>query len=336
VSTEHEFESALGFLHPGLDEIEAFPIFWLSDLDPRQLKRFSETWRALSTPARRGLMARMEAEARAAFELDFLAIAKQALKDDDGVVRRHAIEALWESTDMRLAEVFLQMLKSDPEESVRAAAAGVMGSLVYQCEMSEPVPAIKAVMEEALIKTVRGKEPIEIRRKAVEALGYSSREEAAPIIARAFHDAQETMRASALRAMGRTADPRWERDVSAELENLSPLIRAEAARAAGELSLKRNTRKLIALLEDVDTNVRREAIFALGEIGGEHAQSALEAMKENANADEIEWINESLEAAEFEESLDHLEIFHIDEDEDEMDDDNAEEEDGLDVESSEE
>jgi HEAT repeat protein len=326
VSTEHEFESALGFLRPEDEVIDAFPIFWLSDLDSHQLKMFSSAWKQLRVGARRNLMARMEEEARVAFELDFIAIARIALKDADGEVRTHAIGALWECTDMHLADEFLKMLVSDEIESVRAAAAGALGSLIYQAEMSEPPPAMKTTMEDALIKTVRGKESADVRRRALEALGYSSRDEIPKLIQLGYHDSLEAMRASALRAMGRSADPRWEKEAIAELENLSPLIRAEAARASGELSLKRATRKLIALLDDVDEPVRHEAIRSLGEIGGEQAQEALESMKERANAAETDLIEEALEAAEFEESLDHLEIFHI-EDDDEEEDDSLEEDD---------
>jgi HEAT repeat protein len=309
-------------LRPDAEGIATFPLYWLSDLDSQQVRRFTEAWNLLSVNMRRDLMGRMVKEARDEFELDFSAVARIALRDADAEVRRHAIQALWECDDPRLPDIFLRLLLEDPEPSVRAEAAGALGSTVYDCEIDEK-PERGAKIEDALIRVFRGADSWEVRRRALEALGYSSRPEIAGLIEMAYHDAEEGMRASALMAMGRSADVVWENEVRAELNSLSPILRAQAAYAAGELSLKRSIGKLTDLLEDVDADVRRQAIRALGEIGGGKAQDALITLKERAGEEDKELIEDALENVEFEEMLSSMGFDfenEADDDEDEEDD----------------
>jgi HEAT repeat protein len=317
MSTDTQFKNAVAFLLPEREEIEVFPLFWLSDLDSNQARQLRSVWMRLSVNPRRDLMGRMKDEAREAFELDFSAVARIALQDEDGEVRVHAIEALWECDDLRLADNLMNIMTSDPALLVRAAAAGALGNLLYQCEMREPPHPVGATIEDALMATYRGKDALEVRRRALESVGYSSRPEVASLIELGYHHAEERMRASALRAMGRSADSAWEEDIRMELDSPFPLLRREAAYAAGELALHRSTGQLIQLLEDVDGDVRRQAIWALGEIGGEKAQVALESMKPRATDDEQEWIEDALENAEFEGSLESLELLRFEDEDDE-------------------
>jgi hypothetical protein len=330
MSSDTQFKSALVALRAGDADREPFPLFWLSDLDSAQTKQLHTLWKRLAIPARRDLMGRMTEEAREAFELDFSAVARFALLDEDPEVRLHAIEALSDCDDLRLADNFIQIMTADPEPTVRAKAAGALGNLLFQCEMREPPHPQGAKIEEALMAVFRGKDVLDVRRRTLESLGYSSRPEITSLIELGYHHAEERMRASALVAMGRSADEAWEEDVRTELDSASPLLRMEAAHAAGELAFKRAVHQLVPLLEDVDAEVRRQAIWALGEVGGEKAQAALEAMKARANDDELEWIEDAQENAEFEESLESLDLLHFDDPEDEEEDipdDDGEEED---------
>src|SRR5258708_4921723 len=132
------------------------------------------------------------------------------------------------------------------------------------------------------------------RRRAVvalAALGAFSDHPVADLIARGYRDSSDRMRASAVYAMGRTANDRWLPDVLRELESDDPEMRFEAARSAGSLESPRAVVPLITILDDPDSEVRLAAIGALGEIGGDVARKALEqcargkdpAMREAAN-----------------------------------------------------
>ena len=138
-------------------------------------------------------------------------------------------------------------------------------------------------LEDALLITTAGADHEEVRRRALESLGFSSRAEVPPLIAAAYASPDEATRASALVAMAHSADQRWRAQVLAELPSLSPKIRLEAARAAGELELKAAVPALIEDLEDTDRDVRWVAIWALGQIGGQPARAALKKLLREAD-----------------------------------------------------
>jgi HEAT repeat protein len=290
-----------------------FPLDWLSDLGTTQIREFLTLWRKLPAPYRRALIARMEEEARDNLELDFTAIARVTLDDGDADVRMHAIRALWECEDPKLIDRFLRLMETDPSAMVRSAAASALGAFMERAEL-EKIPApVGGKILERLIRVIQGKDELEVRRRAVESIGYSSEPAVRGIIEEAYHHAEQPMKSSALFAMGHSADPAWAEAVVNEMSNSSPALRAEAARAAGALGLRNSVPQLIELLEDTDGIVRGNAISALGEIGGEKARQALEDLQTQAGGDEWDRIEEALENAEFQDSLGDLPLLNLDE-----------------------
>jgi hypothetical protein len=308
------FQSAINQLKQSLQKDPAeesraeFPLFWLSDLSTDQLRILAEVWRLLPANARRDLMGRMEEEARANFELDFTAVARHALADEDAEVRGHAIRALWECEDVKLADRLLQILARDPDMLVRASAAAALGAFVERAELEDIPAAAGKRVEDGLIAVIRGTDDPEVRRNAVEAIGFSSNPAVPGIIRDLYRHPQERMRCSTVRAMGRTADPVWAPMVLQELKSDSPAMRAEAARASGELTLDKAVPLLMEFLEDADPQIRRNAIWSLGEIGGLSVRSALQSLLDRTGEEDADFgeIEDALENAEFQDSLDDL------------------------------
>jgi HEAT repeat protein len=251
-------------------------------------------------------------------------------------VRGFAIKALWECEDVRLAERFLQLMVSDPDPVVQACAAEALGPFVERAELEEISAAVGSRLVEELIRAIRGKGGLDLRCRAVESIGYSSQSEVPALLRAAYRHAAESMRISAVMAMGRTADPDWAGSILPELKSRSARMRAVAAHAAGELSLREAVPVLVELLEDPEPDVRREAIGALGEIGGASARRALTAHQNRAEEDdELELLEEALENAEFQESLGDLTMLDQDADEDDVFSEEEEEEDADDEDESE-
>jgi HEAT repeat protein len=160
---------------------------------------------------------------------------------------------------------------------VRAAAAEALGQFVLNGELGELEESIANEAEESLITIlVSGSEPLDVQRRALESLAYSSRDEVAKQIRRAHSSNIIEMQASAIFAMGRTADNIWDEDVLEALgeDSEAPLL-YEAAKAAGELLLLSSVDRLIDLMLIDDREIRDAAIWSLGEIGGRTAQNAL-------------------------------------------------------------
>jgi HEAT repeat protein len=121
--------------------------------------------------------------------------------------------------------------------------------------------------------------------------------------------------ASALSAMGHSADERWEPQVLAMLENSLPTIRLEAARAAGELEIHQAVRELKDLLDDPDQDVHDAAVWSLSQIGGEGVRETLEQMYEEMDDDdEADYLSEALDNLAFTEDMQLYTLFNFPED----------------------
>ena len=88
------------------------------------------------------------------------------------------------------------------------------------------------------------------------------------------------MVASAIFAMGRSANDAWEDIVISNLQNQYVDVQEEAVRAAGELELQNAREEILELLDDegLDQDVFLAAIWSLSQIGGPGVQEKLDAI----------------------------------------------------------
>jgi HEAT repeat protein len=210
-------------------------------------------------------------------QLDFTGLFRVALADATPAVRAAAIEGLWEDEDFRTAELLARMVQEDPDVQVRAAAALSLARFMLLSEHGHLYPPAGERVRATLLAVSKDEhETLEVRRRAIEALGVLSDDEVSRLIQSAYDNPDGKMRASAIYAMGRNGDDRWLPTILRELESGNPEFRFEAARAAGELESSRFVVPLINRLDDEDLEVRLAAIGALAEIGGDVAHKALE------------------------------------------------------------
>lgn len=272
-----DFELALRELE---DEDNPLTYGLLSSLSgPTHAERdiFVASFGRLSDPRRREIILRMVECAEESFQLDYADLFRHCLGDSDPMVRRCAIEGLWEEDRVDLMQRLLKMLDNDPDIEVRAAAASSLGRFVYLVEWDEIDQKHGATLRESLERVIRDpNEDIEVVRRAVEAIAHINDDDVRRIIDRAYAYEDDRMRVSAVFGMGRSADPFWAETVLAELYAPSPEMRFEAARACGEIQLRRAVPRLSQLIEDRDREVQDMAIWALGQIGGKRARAILE------------------------------------------------------------
>jgi len=299
-----------------MDEEQLLPteeLSALSDLDTRQLDRFSTCWQSLSHQRRRTLLATLGQQADEHIELLFDSINRFGLDDPDPTIRKIAIGNLWESTDPSLPATFLTALNKDSSLEVRAAAADTLGRFVLLEELEDASLMESNQIVDDLLRTVRDGASSDLHRACVKSLGFSSREEAQAIIADAYLSEDEDLVQSALIAMGRSANPVWRPEILQELDHPSPRVRAEAARAAGELELHDAAQPLVELLEDVSDEVIHVAIWSLGQIGGDVARTALFAIQASApDPETVKKADEALENLAFLEGTPNLLIYDYD------------------------
>ncbi len=252
-------------------------LYHLSSLETEDVARVREAWPCLPVELRQRLIKRLVELAEADFEVDFGAVFRLGLEDEDAEVRTAAIEGLWEDEDVRLVPLLAARLWEDEATTVRAAAATSLGRFILLGELDKIRPDPQAIAYEALLAVCQDAEQhMEVRRRALESLAYASDENVAKLIREAYVAPEEKVRISAVFAMGRSTDIRWARHVQQELFSPNPELRYEAARACGELQLSEAVPELEELADDADPEVQEAALWALGQIGGDKAREILE------------------------------------------------------------
>jgi HEAT repeat protein len=307
-------------------------LYAFSNLERADMEKVRSTWPTIPAGRRHAAMRHLVEIAEDNFEVDFNPIYRLGLTDHDADVRVAAIEGLWEDTDAALIAPLLDLLKTEEADRVRAAAATALGRFLYEGEIEE-IPAERIAPVTAALKAIfaRADEPLEVRRRALESLGYLGYEEVGPLIQQGYQHLEEPMRLSAVFAMGRSYDERWGEIVKQELDSTNPEMRFEAAHACGELEYTPALRRLVELIEDVDEDVQRAAVWALGQIGGDKARQVLEYILDSeadhlydeaeAALDELEFKGDQLNLAMFDFDDEDEEEWVLDQDFDDDEDD---------------
>jgi HEAT repeat protein len=296
------------------DESRSFPSRYLkffSDLDPDSLKSLLEIWPRVSPARKLTLLKDLEVLAEEDTLVSFDDLARALLTDSNGSVRASAIRLLYESEDPKLVATFINILKNDPEPITRAEAATALGMFIMLGELEKIPEATYHKAEDALLAAENGKDQPEIRRRALESLGFSSRLEVQTLLDSAYHREDPEWVASALFAMGRSSDERWQDQVVAMLLNDDAIVRMAAVEAAGELRLPDARKILLQMLEDgeEEDDVIEAAIWSLSKIGGEDVRAYLENLQGLAEDDDmIEFLEEAIENLSFTEDMERFEL----------------------------
>lgn len=281
-----------------------------SDLEGEDLELFKDMWSRVLLGRRRALVEDLNELSGADDLLSFENIGRHTIADEDGQVRTYAVQLLWEFEERDLIPVFLDLLENDSVPEVRAAAATGLGLFVYHGEIDRLSKAHLDRIENALITAVKKDHSELVQCRALESLGYSSRGEVAALIEPAFTSGGHEKIASALIAMGRSMDPRWEKIILQMLNSKIPTLRAEAARAAGELEIKDSIPLLVELTDDSEHAVRSAAIWSLSEIGGDQARHTLENLfRETEDDHEADLIESALDNIAFTDGMQPFSLF---------------------------
>ena len=248
----------------------------LSATSPEEMVLFLEAWPEMGFERRRQIASQLLELAEEDPKLNFDDIFIACLRDPDEIVLVRAIEGLWECENHSLIDPFINMLREDRRESVRAAAALALGKFALLAELGKLRPDDGAKVEKVLVAVIDDQEEqLEVRRRAVEAIATLSLPNVTEIIQEAYQSDDDEMRVSAIYAMGRNSDPAWLPTLVKELSNPDNEMRFEAAGACGELGEEEAVPHLLRLIHDLDAQVQLCAIAALGKIGGKEAEAAL-------------------------------------------------------------
>lgn len=249
----------------------------LSNLDSEEQELFGRSWPAIEPKRRRQIVHRLVELAEDNLALNFDSIFKYCLKDQDDEVRSKAIEGLWENEEASLIEPLINLLEQDSSEKVQAAAAIALGKFAMLAEHKKLRSCHISKIQEALLRVIGDKNrPVEVSRRALEAVAPISLPQVKAAIMEAHQSSNSRLRISSIYAMGKSCDPSWLPVLLKELASADAEMRYEAAGACGELEEEAAVPYLIKLINDFDVDVQMAAIQALGKIGNLQAKECLE------------------------------------------------------------
>ncbi|MHA2429205.1 MAG: HEAT repeat domain-containing protein, partial [Candidatus Hermodarchaeia archaeon] len=235
----------------------------LSDLDQNEATYLNNVWDQLTLKLRRSLLEELGKQADENITFSFEQINRIGLNDADDEVRKLSILNLWESEDPNLILPIIDILKDDPSDDVKTAAASALGAFVLIGETQGLPDDRLELVENSLLDVHQSTANTQIKQNSLESLGYSSREEVNDLILNAFESGDESQVRSAILAMGRSANKKWKEFVITHLQSPSPLLRLESVIAVGELEIKEALPEIIDLVEDVDDKIRHSSIWCL-------------------------------------------------------------------------
>lgn len=248
----------------------------LSDLLPAELDVFVRTWFDIDVERQRWIVTTMAELAEQNPELDFSAIFKMCLEDEDETVLETAMEGLWEIEDRSIVPNLIQVLHSDQSVKVRSLAAVALGKFSALVQEGKLLPKDREAIYDSLMAVlVDDQEHVEIRRRSLEAIAPFNTKDIQKLVSLAYEGEDLLLKSSSIFAMGRMGELSWLPVLIKELQNPEPSIRYETANACGELAEEDAVPHLVSLLDDEDNQVQLAGITALGKIGGSLAKKAL-------------------------------------------------------------
>jgi HEAT repeat protein len=319
MSEEHSFADVL---HE-LEEAEPVPLpllYRLSDMTTQDFDAFEASWPQWPTKRRRVVARHMADICEENYVVDFAPAFRYLLADDDPAVRLAALDGLWDSSNLAVVDTIITLMKNDADTQVRAASAATLGHYVLMGEWGQINERVAARIVDALLaQFTREGEASAVRRAVLESLGNAAHPAIPDLIDRSYDSGDDSMRISAVFAMGRTADRRWMPIILDELRNPDMEMRLEAVRAAGNLGFSDPVDQLVDLLYDDDLEIHLATIAALGQIGSESASEALQELADNPDAENLlDAIEEAMEEVDWLGGEIDLNLFEWDEDDDQL------------------
>ena len=269
-------ESFLEVLTDTSTDVPSAGFIELSDLSPQELGIFARSWFGIDVERQRWVISTMVELAEDNAELDFGAIFKMCLKDEDEAVLEKAMDGLWEQEDRSVIPSLLQVLNSDKSPRVRSAAAMALGKFSLLGQEGKLLPKDKESIHHSLMMTLTDADQhVDVRRRSLEAVAPFNTGDIKKMVSWAYESEDLALKSSSIFAMGRTGESEWLPLLIKELQSPDAAIRYETAHACGELGEEDAVPHLVSLLQDDDYQVQLAGINALGRIGTPLAKKVL-------------------------------------------------------------
>lgn len=206
-------------------------------------------------------------------EAELLELVRHYLSDEDPEIRMAAAHAAADLTHVdTLVRLLLDQLADESDEAVKAAVCSSLGGLLdpIDIELDEMEANLIELVYQSLLQLIQNaEEPLEVRRRALEAV--SGMAEAKPVVCglieQFFAMTEDEARISAVFAMGRSMlFDQWTPHIAGALDNPNDGVLREALWTAGELEMVELTSRIQELTESDSAAVRTAALLAYAKV----------------------------------------------------------------------
>ena len=285
-------------------------VYGLSDLSEEAVDQLAPIWSSLPTIYRHRLLRHLVETSESVFELDYDAIAALSLDDENSLIRSAGVDLLWTDETPGTMRRLMDMARKDRSLEVRAGALVGLARFILLGEYGD-IPSLDAkdAQELAIGLYQDLNQPIEVRCRALEAVANSSNPIVDMLIAEAYADGNHLLNVSAVYAMGRTCNKKWEDQVLEELDSSDNQLVYEAVQSCGLLQLEDSVRTVGEMVLADDREIQLMAIWSLGEIGGKVAFEILCGLEETVDDQEMkEAVEDAVDAASFSLTMSTLDL----------------------------
>lgn len=281
------------------DEIDETIAYGLSDLSTKDIEQIRPVWEVLDTTYRQILLQTLVDELQENYQWDYEAFCLMILSGTENTLKGSAIELLETSESFHVMRRLLEIAQSEVDVIIRAESVRVLGNFILMGELGNITEEqIRPVYEFVFMLQQDITQNSLVRARALESIAYYSDDRVESLIREAYFSEDDTLKISALIAMGHTADSdKWEETVLSELKNGTEDMQLEAVRACGELQIARSVRQLHRYFQDAEREGQAVAIWALGEIGTKEAIRVLEQIADIAEQEEDDEMLDLVEEA---------------------------------------
>ncbi len=231
------------------------------------------------------------------WERDCDSLYRELLDDASPEVRRMCLSAFWDMGEDGDMERIMEIAANDPDPGVRAEACSTLGIYVYEGAMLEEIDSeAYGKLRAFLLGRFREEsEELDVRRYALESLGFDGEGEVADALEWAYEQPDPAWKASAVFGMGRSGMAKWADQIVNALNSEDRSVRLAAVKAASEGYCEEATPQLRNLALSKDSDVQLEAIWALGRAGGPGALETLEMLAGADNEDVSDMASQAIE-----------------------------------------
>ena len=285
-------------------------VYGMSDLESDELSRIRPVWQELPAVYKHQVLRQLNESSEVSFELNYREIAVLSIDDESSLVRAAAIDLLWADESPVTMRRLMAMSRDDTSAEVRSRALAGLGRFILRGEYGE-IPAADAseAQELALQMHKDDSQGIEVRCRALEALANSNHSDVDKCIRGAYLNGSHLLKVSALFAMGRTCDKKWQDILLDELDGRDNELVYEAIQSCGHIQVEDSVQAIGEMTLSDDREIQLMSIWALGEIGGKRTFEILSSLAETAEDEEtLNTIEEALDAASFSLSMSALDF----------------------------